>query len=531
MSKNVFITKLLLPALIIIILSGLLSGAIISAKAEDEKLYDVMFSIPTGENGIHYEGGGAIDSLTWGPAAFTISNDGSFWIADTAGNRLLHYSLKGDFLEEIDLEELIVGATDLVVNNDVILVLDQSSLPPKVLRLTVKGDLLGSYDLPKGLYLEDGLTGISLGEQGELLVERGFGERVTQLLNEKGNLIDKIETNGYFRNSILYSANTNGLASANPKHGTINIGSETIEIDTTNDLGGIHILGFGVNEDFYVILEELALNPAIQVDQTIRHYDKKGYLLGISRMPLDEQYTYVAQNLAIGPDGNIYALATRPDHVDILRLNFFQKLSPILRNPSVEANSYAIQGEESIALACVTREKMINIASGYKNNSKDLNSTNINGACTGRLKPRYLTNPGTYSSVSYDWGGFESVSQFNAYMTSNYQAGDINTTNEYCDRGVDCSGFASRVWQLTQHYSSCALETVSTSYNSPSYLLMGDILNKCGVHTVVFYVTSGGNVIDYEATTLNQYDRVVYLTSAWSRFGGYSPRYYNNVCQ
>jgi hypothetical protein len=282
-----------------------------------------MFSIPTGENGIHYEGGDVVDSLRWGPQALTISEDGVFWIADTAGNRLLSYSSKGVFLGRIDLEALVVGVNDLVVNNDVITILDQSSLPPKVLRLTVQGDLLKSYELPKGMYLEDGLTGIALGDHGELLIELGFGDRVTQFLNEKGDLIDKIETNGYSHNGKLYSAYVNGLASANPKHGTINIGSEKIEIDTTYDLGGIQILGFGENEDFYVIIEELGQNLAIQVYQSIRHYDTKGNLLGTARMPLEEQYTYVANDFALGKDGNLYALATRPDHGDILRLNFY----------------------------------------------------------------------------------------------------------------------------------------------------------------------------------------------------------------
>jgi hypothetical protein len=297
-------------------------------EVEDGKLFDVVFSIPTGENGIHYEGGDVPESLRWGPAAFTISKDGVFWIADTAGDRLLSYGSDGVFLGIIDLEGLAVGVTDLVVNNDIILVLDQSSLPPKVLRLTVRGDLLKSYDLPKGLYLEDGLTGIALEDHGELLIERRFGDRVTQFLNEKGDLIEKIETTGYPHNGRLYFAYVNGLASANPKHGCINIGSEKIEIDTTYDLGGIQILGFGESDDFYVLIEEVVQNPAIQVFQTIRHYDIKGNLLGIASMPLDEQYTYVDHDFAFGADGCPYALATHPDHGEILRLYFHKEIPP-----------------------------------------------------------------------------------------------------------------------------------------------------------------------------------------------------------
>ena len=47
--------------------------------------------IPTGENGVHYVGENVVDMERWGPASFPIGEDGSYWIADTAGNQILHY--------------------------------------------------------------------------------------------------------------------------------------------------------------------------------------------------------------------------------------------------------------------------------------------------------------------------------------------------------------------------------------------------------------------------------------------------------
>lgn len=533
MKTKKFVHTLMMVSVIMVLLTSALSSASLPVQAQNDSLYEVMFSIPTGENGVHYEGVDVPEALTWGPAALTISTDGTFWIADTAGNSLLRYSPKGEFLGKINLTGLVVGATDLVVDNDNVLVLDQASLPPKILHMNTKGIVLGSYDLPKGLYLEDGLTGIAMGDQGDLLVEREFGATVTQFLNEKGDPTQSIATDGYIHKGKLYSAYISGLDSASPKHGEIDIAEKKIGIDTTNELGGLQILGFGVEGDFYVIVEELAQNSVLQVDQTIRHYDAEGNLLGTARMPLDEQYTYVAQDFALGQDGNLYALATRSDRVDIVRLNFYQKLSPILKIESKASDLSIMQNENYSPLACVSRDTMMSTASGYSSNSKYLSSTNTDGTCSGRGKPRYLGGAGTYSSVSYDYGGFDSVSGFNGYMSpGTYQAGDIDTAaSESCSKGVDCSGFVSRVWQLTSKYGTCTIEGISTQLSSTSQLLRGDIMNKCNEHTMVFVSFNGSTgFYDYEATTLNSYDRVVYITSTWTRVSSYLPRRYTNVC-
>lgn len=523
----------LLVSLTIVLVTSALSNRNYPVFAQNANLYEVVFSIPVGDNGVHYEGYNTPEALTWGPAALTVSTEGDIWIADTAGNGLLRYSPKGEFLGKIDLSGLAVGATDLIVNKDIVLVLDQASQPPKVLRMDVKGNILGSFDLPKGLYLEDGLTGIAQGDNGELLIEREFGASITQFLDNKGVPTKNIATNGFIHYGKQYTAYISGLDSVNPKHGEIDIAGKKIEVDTANELGGLQILGFGSIGDVFVIVEELALSPALKVDQTIRHYDAEGNSLGTARMPIEKQYTYVAQDFAIGPDGHLYALVTHPDRVDIVRLNFYQELSPILKIDTKTSDLSTRQSENSSPLACITRDTMISTGSGYTSNSKYLSSTNTDGTCSGRGKPRYLGGAGTYSSVSYDYGGFESVSGFNAYMSpGTYQAGDIDTAaSESCSKGVDCSGFVSRVWQLTSKYGTCTLEGISTQLSSTSQLLRGDIMNKCNEHTMVFVSFNGSTgFYDYEATTYNSYDRVVYITSTWTRVSSYLPRRYTNVC-
>jgi len=335
-------------------------------------------------------------------------------------------------------------------------------------------------------------------------------------------------------NGELYSAHPSGLNSASPKQGTIQAGDITIEVNTVHDLGSLSILGFGPENSFYIVLEELVLNPNLQVDKTIRHYDANGKLIGVARVPLAEQYTYVAHGLAVGPDGAVYALSTYPNRVEIVRLAFVLELDPILSNAAIPLDAFEPElGEGTGVTTCVSRDTMISIAYSYYSNSKYLNNTNINGTCSNRTKPRYLGSAGTYSSVSYDWYGFDAVSAWNTSMTNNYQAGDIDTSgNEGCSKGVDCSGYVSRTWQLSQRYGTCTIESISTQLNSVNDLQTGDIMNKCNDHTVLFnyFGYEEGGLYVYESTTYNSYDRVVSTWNEWSLFSGYNPRSYNNAC-
>jgi hypothetical protein len=157
MRKNLMIALL---ALVAIILASIYTGSpdlVTSASSQNNAVdNEVVFSMPVGENGIHYEGAENPDMLTWGPPAFTVAPDGTFWIADTPNNHLLRFSSKGVLLNKIAIGDFIIGAGDLEVTFKDIWVLDMASIPPKVVRLSLDGKVLSSYDLPKGLYLEDG---------------------------------------------------------------------------------------------------------------------------------------------------------------------------------------------------------------------------------------------------------------------------------------------------------------------------------------------------------------------------------------
>lgn len=96
--------------------------------------------------------------------------------------------------------------------------------------------------------------------------------------------------------------------------------------------------------------------------------------------------------------------------------------------------------------------------------------------------------------VPYQWGGFNTVAEFDTGLKAGKAAGDVYTdvkrsllddavTNEAV--GIDCSGFISRLWKLPRSYSTRELPGLcqNIAWNS---LKPGDILNTHNAHCLLF---------------------------------------------
>ncbi len=206
MRKNAILTFVLTIVLILICVSAGSPGSVTSASSQDNSANtEVIFSIPVGDNGIHYEGADSPDVLTWGPPAFTVAPDGTFWIADTPDNHLLRFSPEGKLLDKIFIGDIVTGAGDLEVTSTAIWVLDVASVPPKVVQLNQESKIVNIHDLPKGLWLGDGLSGIAIGTDGSLLVEKMGGHELAQLITPEGEQNSK-DLEGYEFQGKIYSA-------------------------------------------------------------------------------------------------------------------------------------------------------------------------------------------------------------------------------------------------------------------------------------------------------------------------------------
>jgi hypothetical protein len=258
------------------------------------------------------------DWIGWGAQAFSIDPQGDFWLLDTAAQpqRLLHLVPPYDDPRIISLEGLVVGAADVEAARDAISILGIASQPPRVVKLAPDGKTLASYDLPKGLWPEDGLTGIALAQDGELLVELEAGSTIYRLFDQDGQ-VDPQRLEGYTFGNRLFRVQ----ASRFTKAGTIHAGDVTVEVTVEQVLGGLWVLGAAPDGSFYVEIYEMSESLAESGEREIRRYSAAGDLLGIA-LPLLSSI-YADKDLVVGPDGLVYQLVSNPDHsVQIVRLGF-----------------------------------------------------------------------------------------------------------------------------------------------------------------------------------------------------------------
>ena len=133
------------------------------------------------------------------------------------------------------------------------------------------------------------------------------------------------------------------------------------------------------------------------------------------------------------------------------------------------------------------------------------------------------------TGVPYDWGGIDSVEDFEKKLSNGLAAGSHSrdgVTN--CTAGIDCSGFVSFCWGLRSHrYTTQSIREIAGKprYNWFTDMKPGDALNKPGSHIVLFAgYNPDGTINIFEAS--GSAGRVVYHKTTWSRLNGYVPLQY-----
>lgn len=99
------------------------------------------------------------------------------------------------------------------------------------------------------------------------------------------------------------------------------------------------------------------------------------------------------------------------------------------------------------------------------------------------------------TGVPYQWGGFDTLAEFDAKVKRGLAAGDIYTAAKRAGldaavsqeaAGIDCSGFISRCWQLKRSFSTRELPSLCQPLARYEDLLPGDILNTHNAHVFLF---------------------------------------------
>ncbi|KKR86561.1 MAG: hypothetical protein UU48_C0009G0016 [Candidatus Uhrbacteria bacterium GW2011_GWF2_41_16] len=504
----------------------------------DQSVNQTTFSvwIPRADengNGIHYKGEHE-EMLTWGAKNFTIDQDGTFWIADTAGQQILHTDRKGEIIDVLDVSKDAVGAVMAAVNTNEIAVISVASQPPKALRYSRSGELLTSYDLP--MEWQGSVTGIEISENGLITVQRDQGYRLHTITPYNDLDFDLTDESGYTWDLTRHSVYDGFLVRPVDQRNRVALRRFLTERD-----GITYIYAEEWRDDEY--------GQAV-VDSTVRIFDGQAKQIAIARVNIRDRYTFVDLG-GIQYDsqtGTVLAMMTKPDGLEIVPLKFVEKLDVLPDWGKLDEDDTIFLNKTSPSVTCtISGSTMINniavmAINAYSSSSTDKWSVYTNdSSCTTRTIPHYMLGE-AFFGVPYSWGDCDNDSQFSTYMktassSNGYKAGDANgdyASPTSCSRGVDCSGLVSISWGR-----SCPSEKLNTTMIASSTYTtidsgswdMGEVYVKSGSHVVIYYeVYSGSTYRWYEATIDNSYDRALITTHPASYYSGYTHRRYIKQC-
>jgi hypothetical protein len=222
---------------------------------------------------------------------------------------------------------------DIRVKGDKIYLLEYGYKNYRVHQLALDGALINTeeipYDFPVGKdrdSLEVLLTGIAIDCDDNIVLELAGGSILLPLSAvQKRTPYDQI-TQGILCNGQHYSV-YNPLPGQTPK---ILAGDITYETQLTTGFGGFRLLQVFDDGSFYVVRDDVVTDPIINADLTVHYVDADGVVQGAARIPRSEFYYYIMRSTAIAPNGEAYSLLPRPDSLDIIRLNFYQELEPLI---------------------------------------------------------------------------------------------------------------------------------------------------------------------------------------------------------
>ncbi len=177
------------------------------------------------------------------------------------------------------------------------------------------------------------------------------------------------------------------------------------------------------------------------------------------------------------------------------------------------------------AAADVTRTEVIDRAKAYVFYPWRATSANLTASCDGSYQSDYVA--GDFVGVAYNWGGFDTLSQFTTKIGQGYAAGKpAGGAVLSCATGVDCSGFVSRTWKTTSKYGTATLPQISSTIAAAN-LLPGDIFNDENNHVTLFsHLLASGEPYMYEAAGPNAR---INAFGGWSWVDGYVPRRYQSI--
>ena len=180
-----------------------------------------------------------------------------------------------------------------------------------------------------------------------------------------------------------------------------------------------------------------------------------------------------------------------------------------------------------------TRKEVVARALKLANHTWVCGASNLRASCSRRYLSDWKAGQ-RVTGIPYRWGGIDGPEEFDRKLVKGLAAGAHSRYGILsCATGIDCSGFVSLCWGLSQSghaYSTSNLRQIAgkPKYNWFTDMKAGDVLNKPGSHVVLFTgYNPDGTINVCEASGSKA--RVACSRTTWSRFKGYIPLQYKGI--
>ena len=286
---------------------------------DDSPAYEVLFSLRADGEEVTYQGSADVtDFPLTGPQALTVADDGTIWIADTEALRLIRVDQTGGLLLDVGTDRDAVGPLiDVAPYRGGVIGLE--AVPAlaryRVVWYSGEGELLAAGELPPGLHLSDGLTGIAAGSQEEIWIELHVGELLYEVSN-LGDALAPVPVDGYPADSVL-------LRLLSPVDGRARIALGDVVVEYPFQEHGSLVFEGALPGMVAVLHSNLWLDEVIVVEDTVIYVALDGQPLAEARYPLDEVAYVPRERIAVAPDGRLIALVPRDDRIDVVALTLY----------------------------------------------------------------------------------------------------------------------------------------------------------------------------------------------------------------
>jgi hypothetical protein len=278
--------------------------------------FESILSIPASGEGVTYRR--TADGTLNGPAAFSAAFDGTFWIADTLDHRILHTEPNGDLIAQFGLSGS-GSILDITTTPDGFWVLDVdvASGLHQILRFDVSGTLIRSHQLPPGMQLQDGLSGIWAGDS-DLWLEFEGGQRLFRIDGDATDFNPE-PVGSYTTDQLSVALLGNRLQ---PLAARVEVEGTVVEVPI-REAGGAAYEGewSGLAA---IQIDDAAQSPdgRLDVNVLVLWVGPRGEVLGHGTYPLDD-VAYVPEHFLSVGEGRILALVPGADGVSIVELSMF----------------------------------------------------------------------------------------------------------------------------------------------------------------------------------------------------------------